>query len=248
MKIGVKAFPDNREYLKQLASKTELDFVEIMAVQGEDFSFLKKLGLPVVVHCEHFEFGVNLADAKRNDKNRAAIHFAMDTADAFDSRFIVLHPGVKEKSACSLDNTINTVKGLDDKRIIMENMPFRYGPNGTFRHVGSSFEEMKSLMSATGKGMCLDLGHVNTVAFNKGVDAIGLVKKFMELRPAYFHMSDNKGPTDIHTSLGEGSMDIDALKKAIAKQAKNPMVAIETVINLEKQINDISMMRGGVKQ
>jgi endonuclease IV len=241
MKIGVKIFPDNREYLKQLVSKAELDFVEVMAIENEDFDFLETIGLPVVIHCEHFEFGVNLADSKREKNNISAIEFAKGLAERFDSKFIVVHPGVNHNSGCSLENVIDALKTgpFSDKRIIVENMPFRYSSHETIRHIGSAFEDIKKIVSFTGKRTCLDFGHASTVAFNKGTDHVEMARKFMELKPAYFHMSDNKGPIDIHTNLGNGVLDIPALKKMVGDN----MVAIETVINLEKHINDIKLMR-----
>ena len=73
MKIGVKTF-DSEKFLKHLENK--VDFFEIMAVQKNDYSFLKNFSLPMVIHAEHHDFGVNPADISRQEQNLKSINFS----------------------------------------------------------------------------------------------------------------------------------------------------------------------------
>ncbi len=66
MKIGVKTY-DNPLFLKEFVDK--VDFFEVMAIEGKDYSFLKSFNKPVVVHAQHDSFGINNADkSKRENK------------------------------------------------------------------------------------------------------------------------------------------------------------------------------------
>ncbi len=215
-----------------------------MTIEDGDFAYfqqLKESGIPITLHCEHQSFGVNFANPDNHEKNTSAIRFVLQLADRLESEFIVVHPGVKENNECSIQNTIDTLKQFNDKRLIIENMPlFGFlGKGKSPEFFGVSVEEMKELLSKTGRNMCLDFGHAVVKAFDTGEDYIQLVKRFMEFQPVYFHISDNEGSHDTHTNLGEGVLDLSAFKSMVG----NHHIAIETKVNLEKQVNDIRMFK-----
>ncbi|MDP1759954.1 MAG: hypothetical protein Q8L01_00585 [Candidatus Woesebacteria bacterium] len=65
MKIGIKTF-DNPFFLESLKEKA--DFIEIMAIEGNNYDFLKKFSLPIVIHAQHENFGINNADKTKYKK------------------------------------------------------------------------------------------------------------------------------------------------------------------------------------
>ena len=241
MKIGVKIFPKSREHILKLAGMAKIDFIEVMAVQGEDYGFVEELGLPVNIHCEHYGFGINLADNQKAEKNKAAVDFALQLADRFDSDFVVVHPGVKIDE-CSIDKTISFLKQFKDRRLLVENMCLISGLDNKTKFIGTTPKEIEKVMTSANMGLCLDFGHANERAYNLGVDGLEFIKQFMQLKPAYFHISDNNGVSDFHSNLGEGTMDIEALKRLI-ESTGNKQITIETNLILEKQINDIRILR-----
>jgi len=238
MKIGIKFFPDNAGRLKELSK--HIDFAEVMAIEGADFAPFQETGLPVTLHCEHSRFGVNPASIEKRDKTVSAVNFALELADRFSSRFVVVHPGVLEDNKCSLENTTDLLKQFRDKRIVVENLPLWFGPEKAHKCVAPTPEEMEIILSATGNRVCLDFGHAAVTAHEIGEEHVGFVKRFMELKPSYFHISDNDGTADLHMSLGEGKLDIKAFKGMVGEG----YVALETDIITEKQINDIRLLKG----
>jgi len=72
MKIGAKIFGvKDKPFLDKVADK--VDFIETMAIQGQDYSFLKNYGKKIVLHAEHQEFGINPADASKHAENIKSI-------------------------------------------------------------------------------------------------------------------------------------------------------------------------------
>ena len=66
MKLGVKTYSDEK-FLKYFQDKA--DFFEIQAIQGRDYSFLKKFSIPFVIHAAHFSQGSNPADKTMTKQN-----------------------------------------------------------------------------------------------------------------------------------------------------------------------------------
>ena len=91
MKIGVKTF-DDTNVLKHFEDKA--DFFEIMAIRGKDYSFLKKFSLPLVIHKEHQNFGINIADKTKQKINLESVNHAIKIADMVNSKKLILHPGL----------------------------------------------------------------------------------------------------------------------------------------------------------
>ena len=64
MKIGVKTF-NNPKFLEHF--EKDVDFFEVQAIQKNNYSFLKKFSLPIVVHAEHQNFGINISDKSKEN-------------------------------------------------------------------------------------------------------------------------------------------------------------------------------------
>lgn len=242
MKIGVKIWPDKADYAYEIAEY--VDFIEIMAKRGEDFSFLEGIELPFVVHAEHHHMGVNYADSSKLALSKESFGFAIGLADRLDARMIIVHPGFLEGMPNqNAGNAIKFLKEVNDNRVVIENLTLRENiDGGLLEHPFSTPEGLRDLLLATNKGMCLDLSHAQVTASILGLNCIELLEKFMELKPRHFHACGGvEGETkDTHMHLWEGNLNIEAFKRMLPKTA---WVTLETPCDLEGQLRDIEIMR-----
>jgi deoxyribonuclease-4 len=243
MKVGVKIWPENADYAYEIAGHA--DFIEIMAKRGEDFSFLDGIDMPFVVHAEHGLLGINYADPAKAGLNRESMNFAIGLADKLEARTIIVHPGYLEGTPGErLENAINFLRDVSDKRMLLENLILREKiKDRMLEYPFSTPEKMGELLSATDRGMCLDLSHAQITASFLGLNYIELLEKFMELKPKHFHACGGiEGRTeDMHLHLWEGNLNIRAFKRMLPKTA---WVTLETPCELEGQLRDIELMRG----
>lgn len=241
MKIGLKTWEDSAELAEQVRLASP-DFLEIMSIEGKDHSSFLDYGIPTIIHCEHNGFGVNPADPAIKERNKKAVDFASKTADLLGAKMIVIHPGVFMNQACSVSNSIDFLKTIKDERFIIENMPYYLSPKKEIIDLGKSPDEIKEILKATSKQFCFDFGHCAASAFGMGLDFMDTAKKFMELKPVYFHLSDNllNQPIDGHMHLGNGEMDLKAIVKLIPK---NALVLLETPTNVEGRVQDVEFIR-----
>jgi len=243
MEIGVKFYPDSLGIAKRL--QNEVDFFEVMTRQDDKkgIEAFDGLDAPVmVIHSEHLRFGVNISDKGKHELNIKSVRFAQEMADRFGSRFIILHPGIKENEKCSLDNAIDFYKELGDRRIITENMPYNGLFNGQkFETFGRYLEEIIKI-TESGIGFCFDFGHCWSVAYSMKKDPVNLVKEFIQLKPSMYHFSDSimNREIDSHLSIGFGDADTNLFKSLLPN---NAIVTLETEQDYEKQLNDVKFMK-----
>ncbi|MFH0862328.1 MAG: TIM barrel protein [Candidatus Altiarchaeota archaeon] len=223
MRVGIKVMhPSAEEYLHKVEDC--LDFIEAMAIDGEDCGFLHQFRLPVIIHNMHFTWGVNFANPKKGEINRRSLEYAIKLADEYDARHIIVHPERHEDDGCSEDQLVKFLSTYRDDRIIIESMP--YFSEGA-RFYGYDRDGMKRIMARTGRQMCLDFPHTSEAAVDLGKDPLTHVKDMMRLNPAHYHLSDTHLGTgkDEHTHLGEGNLPMAEYKKLIPKTA---WVTLET--------------------
>lgn len=235
MKIGLKIF-DKKGYdsIKPLFDK--IDFIEVMAIEGDDYSFLKDFKKDIVIHCMHTGFGINFANPMKFSKNRSALRFAIKLADEFDAKFIVVHAGEKEAGFCAEVNIGHFLKKYDD-RILIENVPYKVKK---YERYFFDYNNVKRIKEEAEKGFCLDFEHAVRSANQMGADVLKFVKDLMRLNPVYFHICDGDGKEKEHLYLGEGNLPLKEFKKLIPKDA---WVLIETWPDAKKQKKDIAFMR-----
>ena len=238
MKFGVKTFFDAEfaDYFKDKA-----DFLEVMAVVGEDYSFLDGYLLPIVVHAMHSGFGINLADEGLYEKNREAVDFAIEVANRCGAKKIIVHAGRLSNENCSVEMAVDFLEGLDD-RIIVENL--------TDRECGgicSRPKEMRDFVSRTGRGFCFDVNHAMEVAVAEdGVDYFDYIRKFVEMGPVHCHLGGcvpgDKGRE--HLSFVEAEFSVGDVLGMLPKDA---WVTIETTNDVEGVESDLGFLRSCVK-
>lgn len=236
MKFGVKTY-DDEKFLDYFFSKA--DFFEVQAIRGKDYSFLKKFAgkIPIVIHAEHFNFGVNAADSSLEKINRESIDFAIKVADLAKAKKIVLHPGSISNKNCSKENAIKFLKSIKDKRIVLENLPMlkSYSP------LGSTSEEIEELKEKTGFGFCFDLNHAIQSAVFYKKDFKKFLVDFEKLKPEHYHLcGQTLNPDKTHISLNESDFDLINYLKLINKNAE---VTLEVRIDKESVEEDLRFVK-----
>jgi endonuclease IV len=238
MKVGIKIYYPQEDYMKKILE--HVDFFEVMAIEAENYEFLKQFDIPFIIHTEHGKFGVNIADPELKERSSKALEFAIKLADMTDARTIIIHPGFVKNGGESEKTSLEFLKNYTDSRIVIENMPIK---NDRMRFLGNTAEDMARIMRATGFRMNLDVGHSSATASLLGKDHVEFTKSFMGLKPGHYHFSDSKveSGVDMHLHLGEGNLNLKAFRQMLPK---NAWVTIETYTDdFQKQLNDIAFMR-----
>jgi endonuclease IV len=238
MKIGVKTF-DSADFLKHFEKK--VDFFEIMALQKNDYSFLKDFSLPIVIHAEHQVYGTNIADSTKREFNLKSINFARKIADSVNAKIIIVHPGVLEKGNknCSIKNAINFLKEIDDDRIILENLPKEETFPVDGISVGFTPLRMKKLLKQSGKGFCFDVNHAFWTRRNMKI-SYKFIKKYIKLNPSHYHIGGQKFSEDYHTALDNSDLN---LKEILKYYPKDAWITLETLVDIKKVDNDLEIIR-----
>lgn len=235
MKIGVKTF-DDEKILKFFENK--VDFFEIMAVQKNNYSFLKNFSLPIVIHAEHAHFGINPADKAKKEQNLKSINFAREIADLVNSEKIILHSGAIEQgnAYCSEENAINFFKELNDSRILTENL---WNTNFYSKRLCQTSNEVKSFIEKTNSGFCFDINHA-ILSLDKFKD-YDFLKEYIKLNPIHYHLGGQKIKEKLdHLYFQDSNLD---LKKIFEIFPKNAEITLETGTDIKKIENDVKIIK-----
>jgi len=243
-RIGVKTF-DSGDFLKVFENK--VDFFEIMAVEKNNYEFVKELSLPIVIHSQHRRFGINIADKTKIEKNLSSINFARKLADETNAKKIILHPGELDGKNSSLENAIEFIKNINDKRIIIENIPLE----GTYRF-GTKPREIKEIMKKTNSGFCFDINHAIWTALELKKDYSEIIKEFVKLKPTHYHLggqiiNNPSLPLKKREHLEFAKSDFD-LKEVLRLIPKNAQITLETEPDINKTLNDVKIMKELMKE
>jgi endonuclease IV len=238
MFAGVKIIePSAESFLEEVTE--HIDFIEVMAVLGNDYSFVKSFSLPVVIHNMHFTWGVNFVNPKKAELNRKSLDFSLKLADEFSARRIIVHPERFEDESCSETEFIRFLSGYNDERIIIESMP--YEGEGC-RFFAYDYASMKRLLSGTGKRMCLDFAHSSEAAVALKREPVSFIRELIKLNPVHYHLSDTKlgSGRDMHIRLREGDLPIDEYIRMLPKDA---WVTLETPHDAENTKKDVEYLK-----
>jgi len=234
MKIGIKSY----DYVQELEYfKDKADFFEIMAVEGRDYSGFKNFKMPFVIHSQHAIFGINNANKEIYQKNLDSFNYASKVADMLGAKKIVVHPGNIENNNCSENNSINFVKSLKDKRVIIENMPQE-------KALCHTPEQLKEFVSKAGCGICFDINHAITTAQNLKKDYKEFIKDFVKLKPIHFHLGGHKFTGKDHLCFADSELDLKEILSLLPKDAE---ITLETSKDIEKTKEDLKIIREVLK-
>jgi len=215
MKIGVKTY-DSEEFLKHFEDKA--DFFEIQALRKNNYDFLKNFNKELVIHAEHQGLGINPADKSKIKENLNAIDFAIKLADKYNAKKIILHPGYLDNKDCTEEQTIFFIKNINDKRILIENLPL----NDEAEFFCTTPENTKNFIEKTKKKFCLDISHALVSANTLNKDYPEMIKEFIKLNPSLYHISGEKLDCreDEHLSFKDSELDIKKILKLCPKDSE----------------------------
>lgn len=252
LKLGLKLWSVNTDaYLREarrLYAEGVFDYLELYVVPGsqETLPIWEKLrndlNLPFVIHAPHSFHGVNLADAENSAANEKAFDETKRFADTLGAAKIIVHGGWCPEAGNPTDavtQLIAQLKSLADDRFLVENKPYLPINNLPRRLVGSTPDEIRSVIAAVKCGFCLDIGHAVASANAHAADWRTWLADFLSLRPAMFHLSDIHvdSKIDQHLHFGTGTLPLAEVVSMLPRDAN---VSIETKRDSADNLNDFA--------
>lgn len=243
IKFGLKLWSINYNLLNEARRLIEEDiffYIELMVVPNTKILYFEKVKVPYIIHITSEEYGVNIADKKREKFNLKIINQNIKWADTLNAKYLILHPGFN-----SIDSTLGFLEKINDNRILIENMP-KAGINNE-KMVGFSPKQIKESMRNK-FGFCLDLNHAIKAAISLKRDYKKYVKDFLKLNPKIFHISDGvlTNEEDEHLNIGEGKYDFNFLVNCI-KNSNIKYITLETprlnLYSLKEDLKNIERLK-----
>ena len=216
MKVGfttLAVFMKDHNEIIELAKKHDFQMIEILAEDPfwqKDKKEFKDCGLDVRIHAPTVDINIaSLNSGIRNESVRQMIHCGR-YAEEIGAKTITVHPGIIGRNEphlrkWAMEIACQSVGEIIDEtnvEISVENMPVRE------KFLANTVDELEEIQNQTGCMLTIDTGHANTC---------GNLNEMLELKNiSYCHLNDNDGIKDQHISLGEGTLDLDLLKKITA--------------------------------
>jgi len=206
---------------------------------------------PLIIHVNYL---INLAtlDPVFRAKSIAAFRGELERAHAIGAEYLVLHPG-SHKGASVEQGIAAFVLGLRDAAqdlpahrvtVLLENTA------GAGSHLGSRFEELKSMRDLAGElthlpiGYCLDTCHLLAAGFDIATqaglrDTLRRAEALLGLANVHvIHANDSKFPLDSHVdrhaNIGQGHIGAEAFRRILThpRLRRKPFI-LETPVDRE---------------
>ena len=213
MKLGfttLALFMEPTQDIINLAKKHEFEIIEILAedpLYEKDNSPFIDSGLDIRMHAATVD--INIASINKGIRAESVrqMIYCGQYAEKIGANTITVHPGIIGRNEphlrkWALEMSIESVGEIMDNTNVemsVENMPVRQ------KFLGNTVEEIEMIQEATGCSLTIDTGHGNTC---------GNLEEMLSLKNiSYCHLNDNDGVKDSHIPLGEGTLDLNLLKK-----------------------------------
>src|SRR3989338_1099948 len=253
IKNGLKLWSNNINLFSEaveLCEKKVFDYIEIYhnsqsSIDYEALSNLKKVNV-LGVHIG------DLVDAKFHDffltsEQQPVWESTIKLADFFNANYILVHPARLH----NLDDLFFNLKKMNDKRIVVENMP---GFDIYSRPMNCGVNKKDLQLIRNNYPILFDFEKALKSSTREKVDYKNFVKDcLLELSPVYFHISG--GHTDVsideHTNLWDSDIDIGFIKNVLGDYAEHREVylAFETPKigeNIENDIKNIDYFKANI--
>ena len=213
MKLGfttLALFMQDNNKIIELAKKHGFEMIEIL---GEDPFYekdngeFKNCGLNVRIHTATVDINIaSLNKGIRKESVKQMIECGK-YAEKINAETITIHPGIigrnephLRKWALELScESIGEIIDNTNVEVSVENMPVRE------KFLANKVDELEKIQNETGCFLTIDTGHGNTC---------GNLEELLELKKiAYCHINDNDGNRDQHITVGDGTLDLNLLKK-----------------------------------
>lgn len=213
MKLGfttLALFMEDNTKIISLAKQHEFEIIEILGegpfFEKDNFEF-KDCGLDMRIHAATVD--INIASLNKGIRAESVKQMIQcgQYAEKINANTITVHPGIIGRNEphlrkAALEIAVESIGEIIDStnvEVSVENMPVR----GKF--LGNTVEEIEMIQQATGCSLTIDTGHGNTC---------GNLEEMLSLKNiSYCHLNDNDGVKDQHITLGEGTLDLNLLKK-----------------------------------
>ena len=213
MKLGfttLALFMEANNDIIALAKKHGFEIIEIL---GEDPFYekdngeFKDCGLDMRIHAATVDINIaSLNKGIRSESVKQMIHCG-HYAESINANTITVHPGIIGRNEprlrkWALELAVESIGEIIDNttvEISVENMPVRE------KFLANTVEEIEMIQEQTGCSLTIDTGHGNTC---------GNLEEMLSLKNiSYYHLNDNNGIKDQHIPLGEGTLDLNLLKR-----------------------------------
>ncbi len=205
----------------QIAHDNEFDFFELLCdgphnaenllSKPELIKPLKECDLEICLHGPTVDLNIASLNSRIREVSKQLFLETVDLAREINTTTITIHPGQIGRRdpwlrEYAIDMAIKSITEVVDYgnengiKISVENMPER------FSFLCNRVEELEKIVKETGSYATIDIGHSNTS--NNTDEFLAMKKKI-----SYCHLNDNLGDKDAHLPLGEGSLDLNVLKR-----------------------------------
>ena len=213
MKLGfttLALFMQPNSYIIDLAKQHGFEIIEILGegpfFENENMEY-RDCGLDMRIHAATVD--INIASLNRGIRNESVRQMIQcgQYAETIGAKTITVHPGIIGRNEPRLRNAalefaVESVGEIIDNtnvEVSVENMPVR----GKF--LANTVEEIEMIQQETGCSLTIDTGHGNTC---------GNLEEMLSLKNiSYCHLNDNDGVKDQLITLGEGTLDLNLLKR-----------------------------------
>lgn len=213
MKLGfttLALFMEDNNKIINLAKKHGFEIIEILGESPffeKDKEEFKDCGLDMRIHAATVD--INIASLNKGIRAES-VKQMIDCghyAERINANTITVHPGIIGRNEprlrkAALEISVESVGEIIDNtnvEVSVENMPVR----GKF--LANTVEELEMIQQETGCSLTIDTGHGNTC---------GNLEEMLSLKNiSYCHLNDNDGVKDQHITLGEGTLDLNLLKR-----------------------------------
>jgi len=198
----------------RLIKNNAFHYIELTPIPNTKIALFLKCDVPYIIHIPTEKQGSNIAEREKKNFNMRIIDECIEWADKLNAKYLILHPGFG-----SINNAIEFLDGISDKRILIENMP-RVGLNNE-KMIGYAPEQITTLTSNK-FGFCLDFGHAIKAAVSLNRQYKKLVEEFLKLKPSVFHISDGRlsDEKDEHLNIGRGDYNFEFLMNCVKRRRK----------------------------
>ena len=213
MKLGfttLALFMEDNNKIINLAKQHGFEMIEILGESPfyeKDKGEFKDCGIDMRTHAATVDINIaSLNTGIRAESVRQMIECG-HYAEKINANTITVHPGIIGRNEphlrkWALEIAVESIGEIIDNtnvEVSVENMPVR----GKF--LGNMVEEIEMIQEETGCSLTIDTGHGNTC---------GNLEEMLSLKNiSYCHLNDNDGVKDQHIAIGDGTLDLNLLKK-----------------------------------
>ena len=214
MKLGFSTlalFMKSNDEILETARKKNFEMIELLAeepfYQKENNEIFRNCGFDIRMHAPTVDLNIaSLNTGIRRESVNQMVECGQ-YAEKIGVKTITIHPGkigridsrIRKYALEMAVESIGEIIDCTNIEVSVENMPVRKS------FLANTTEELERIQTDTGCYLTIDTGHANTC---------GNLQEMLELKNiSYCHLHDNDGEHDQHKPLGEGTLNLDLLRK-----------------------------------